>query len=321
MTTTLITGSSGFLGSAVASELAAAGCRVIGVDRNAPTSVDGSATVVAEFHQLATSDSGFAEIVRRARPDAIVHCAGPASVQDSMRDPARDFLGATAPLLAVLDAVRRADAPCRVLLLSSAAVHGQPDSLPIREDAPLRPISPYGFHKLACERLIEEFHRLFGVAACSVRVFSAYGEGLRRQVLWDVSRRILSEDRVTLHGTGDETRDFVHASDVARGVRVVIERGAFEAEAYNLATGRETTMRDLANMLATAMRQSAFAERRAPEIVFNGLGRDGDPLRWRGDIRRIAALGFSPQVTLEQGVADYTRWVRHATNTPDPACA
>ena len=314
MTTILITGSSGFLGSAVGGELSTAGCRVIGVDRNEPTSRDGKADVFAERHTLATSDPAFAEIIRDARPDVIVHCAGPASVQDSMRDPARDFHDATAPLLDVLDAVRRAGNACRVVLLSSAAVHGQPDSLPIREDAPLRPISAYGFHKLACERLIEEFHRLYGVAGCSVRVFSAYGEGLRRQVLWDVSRRMLTKDRVTLHGTGTETRDFIHASDVARGVRVVIERGAFEAEAYNLATGRETTMRDLADMLVTAMGRST-------EIAFNGLGRKGDPLRWRGDIGKMAALGFSPQVTLEQGVEDYANWVRRSISAPNPACA
>jgi len=137
---------------------------------------------------------------------------------------------------------------------------------------------------------------------CSVRIFSAYGYPLRRQVLWDVTRQIIAERAVKLFGTGEETRDFVHARDVARGVRMVIDNSAFEGEAYNLATGQETSIRDLVGMVTAALG-------RTPEVQWSGTARVGDPNNWRADIGRIAALGFTPRVSIADGVREYVKWV------------
>lgn len=312
MNTTLITGASGFLGTALMAEFAAAQHPVIGVDRNAPQS--GAQKDARAVRQLVCDigDPGFAALVAESQPHTIIHAAGPASVQASLVDPAGDFRAAVLPLLNLLDAVRLSRVPARVVLISSAAVYGEPKTLPVREDAPPAPISPYGFHKRACERLLEEYHRIYGIPGSSVRIFSAYGEGLRRQVLWDLARKMLSGEAVTLHGTGEETRDFIHASDVARGVRAVTDRGSFHAETYNLASGTATSMGDLARALADALRCDA-------EIRFNGIRRPGDPVHWRADIERIEALGFSPRMNLDAGVRKYAAWVREAVRSLEPA--
>ena len=122
----------------------------------------------------------------------------------------------------------------RLLLVSSAAVYGDPERLPVSEDAPLAPISPYGRHRAEAEEVALQS----GAPVVIARVFSAYGEGLRRQVLWDVAQRALVGGPVELSGTGEETRDFVHARDVAAAISAIAQRSAFDGEIVNVATGR-----------------------------------------------------------------------------------
>jgi UDP-glucose 4-epimerase len=121
-------------------------------------------------------------------------------------------------------------------------------------------------------------------------------------VLWDICRQAMSQPVVTLMGTGTESRDFIHADDVARGIGAVIDGGDFNAGVYNLATGVETTIRDLARMLLAAIGRTATVE-------FSGLARQGDPTSWRADIGRLSALGYVPKVSIAEGAAAYARWV------------
>jgi UDP-glucose 4-epimerase len=234
-------------------------------------------------------------------PHACIHCAGGASVDDSMRNPEADFLAGPVITFELLEAVRRLTPECLVVLLSSAAVYGNPDALPVSESQPPSPLSPYGFHKLQCEQLCTEYHRVYGTATAIARIFSAYGAGLRKQVLWDISRAALANERLLLRGTGNESRDFVHGRDVAAGLRAIAENGSRAAAVYNLASGEETTIRSLAALLLDAM----GIQRR---VGFDGIVPPGTPLNWRADIREIEGLGFAPRVTLAEGVTSFARW-------------
>lgn len=300
--TALVTGADGFLGRHIVRHLAGCRWRVVGTVRYPPAQSEPDQPGLSAVYPIDLCDTPLDEILATTQPDVIVHAAGPASVPKSMKDPAADFRASVDTLQTVLDSVRATLPTCRVVFLSSAAVYGNPGSLPISEETPPDPISPYGFHKLIGETLITEYHKVFGVHACSVRIFSAYGPGLRRQVLWDVTTAMLRSSSITLLGTGDETRDFVHVADIARGIKAVIDNGAFEAEVYNLATGCETSIGNLARMLADAVG-------RASDIAFSGIRRDGDPLHWRADMGRLTALGFTPKISMEQGVAEYAQWV------------
>ena len=189
-----------------------------------------------------------------------------------------------------------------VLLFSSAAVYGNPQTLPVHEEAPLRPISPYGFHKKICEILIEEFYSVYGIRGCSVRIFSAYGAGLKRQVLWDISRKALWDNVVNLQGTGEETRDFVHAEDVARGLRIIADQATFSAEAYNLSYGVATTIREVAETLVAELGRNCA-------IDFSQVRMAGDPLFWQADITRLSKLGYEPRISFAHGAASYAKRV------------
>ena len=277
----LVTGHRGFLGRYVVAELEAGGVDVVGAGRP----------------EVEIPSSAFDSLLAATRPDLVVHCAGPASVPASLVSPGADRSGAVDVLRTLLD---RLDGT-RLILVSSAAVYGDPLQLPVGEDAPLAPVSPYGRHRVEAERLALES----GVPLVVARVFSAYGEGLRRQVLWDIARRALAEEAVELSGTGEESRDFVHARDVAAAIRVLANRSAFEGEIVNVGTGVETSIGSLAQLITS--------ELGGGDVRFTGVGRPGDPGRWRADITRLRSLGFAPTISIEEGAAAYARWVRDSS--------
>lgn len=293
--TVLLTGACGFLGSRIAKRLSAAGYRVVGIDRC--ESADPS---LSDHHVMSLPDQRFFEILAAETPGAVVHTAGPASVVGSVDDPLADFNGSVATHAFLFDAVRRFSPDSRVVMLSSAAVYGDPVSLPVHEDAPLAPISPYGFHKIMCETLAREFHVVYGVRTCALRIFSAYGAGLRRQILWDVCEKAV-QGHVELMGSGQQTRDFVHTDDVAAAIECLLASAPFEGEAYNCASGVETTIRELAEKLAACVNPAA-------PVSFSGVDRPGDPMRWRADISALSRLGFKPSVAFDDGVAEYCAW-------------
>ena len=203
----------------------------------------------------------------------------------------------------MLDALLRWAPRCRFLLLSSAAVYGDPVSLPVSEEHAVAPLSPYGYHKRQCELLCEEFSRIYDLPTVAVRIFSAYGPGLRRQVVWDICAKALGNEVVGLRGTGNESRDFIHAHDVARALALLASAGTARGEVYNLANGEETTIRELAERLVATLGLASSVE-------FDGAATPGQPLRWRADLGRVASLGFRTEVPLDRGLCETAAWAR-----------
>lgn len=301
MKSVFVTGAAGFLGQYAVAEFARLGWRVVAIDDSQPGAVTFPAGV--SYQRMRLPNPALASLVQTVGPTACVHCAGRASVPHSLEDPASDFHGNTVVTFEVLETLRRHAPGCRLIFLSSAAVYGNPPRLPVSEDQPAAPLSPYGYHKLQCELLCAEYARLFHVPTVVVRIFSAYGPGLKRQVVWDTCLRVLTEGRLRLHGTGHESRDFIHAQDIARGVALLAESAPAEGEVYNLASGREVRIAELAALLLAEL-----APNLQPE--FNGQATPGDPLHWRADISRIAAFGFAPEITLEAGLQEIAAWSR-----------
>jgi UDP-glucose 4-epimerase len=296
--TVLITGAAGFLGRYVARHFAGQKYKVVGIDCVPPENASVPAQGV--YRQLQLPSPRFAELLREYRPTICVHCAGRASVGLSVEDPASDFQAGPPLTFELLNALRALPS-CKFVFLSSAAVYGNPRTLPISEDQIPAPLSPYGYHKLQSELLCEEFAKVYNLRTASMRIFSAYGSGLRRQVVWDICRKALSDDGVILHGTGSESRDFIHAIDIARAVAVIAASASMHGETYNVATGREVLIRDLARLILDSMGNPR-------PLTFDGAVPAGTPLNWQADISRLGALGFAPSVSLEQGLRTFTVW-------------
>jgi UDP-glucose 4-epimerase len=281
----VVTGAAGFIGSRVASVFADEGWEVVRAGR--------------PQHDIPSPE--FDRLFDQHDVGLVVHCAGPASVPASVTNPEADRAGSVDVTRAILALLERREAPPRLLLVSSAAVYGEPNELPVGETAALAPISPYGRHRLETEELAAAS----AVPTAVARVFSAYGEGLRRQVLWDIAQKALTGDVVELWGTGAESRDFVHVEDVARGLLAVAQRAAFAHDVYNVGSGDETTIAELAEIFLGALGTDGAA-------AFRGIEREGDPTRWRADIARLRGLGWSPSIGLPDGVTRYAAWVRTA---------
>src|SRR5262249_37393964 len=150
-----------------------------------------------------------------------------------------------------LEWLRNSAPECLVVVASSAAVYGADHPGPIAEDANLAPISPYGHHKLMMEQLCKSYALSFGMRSLIVRLFSAYGPNLRKQLLWDACSRLSHGGQtLTLGGTGDEMRDWTDVRDVVRLLAYLAEPppGA-HYHVINGGSGRATRVADIADML------------------------------------------------------------------------
>jgi dTDP-glucose 4,6-dehydratase/UDP-glucose 4-epimerase len=204
----------------------------------------------------------------------------------------------------VLESIRLFAPTCKYLHISSAAVYGNPVSLPVKETDPLHPLSPYGWHKLIAEHLCLEYSSVFNIRTAAVRPFSVFGPGLRKQLFWDLYQRIIAHaGAVELWGTGNESRDFIYIDDLVRIIHIIIKGAAMKGETYNAGNGIETTIKTIAELFFRQLNVSM-------KPVFNGKVRPGDPLNWRADISKIKDLGFVPENDIAGGMKKLTTWMK-----------
>jgi dTDP-glucose 4,6-dehydratase/UDP-glucose 4-epimerase len=237
--------------------------------------------------------------------DACINASGAANVQASFLEPYTDFKLNVANVCSMLNAIRSESPRCKFINLSSAAVYGNPSSLPITEEQEPNPLSPYGFHKLYSEHLCSEFHKFSGLPTVSLRIFSAYGPGLRKQLFWDLYQKILASGNksVELFGTGNESRDFIFIHDLVSAIECVLHNSSLQGQVINVANGREVLIRDAVEMLLTALESDV-------KVTFNNKEKVGDPKYWRSDITCLSSLGYTPKYSMEEGLTQYVNWLK-----------
>jgi UDP-glucose 4-epimerase len=294
----LITGAGGFVGSNLARYLAGKSYHVVAL-----TTCDDSSPVVNTHYVLRLPDTRLHTIMREEQPDWVIHCAGRGSVQWSFAHPEDDFAQNVALTEFVLDTVGRNSPASKVVFISSGAVYGDPATLPITEQTPPRPISPYGFHKVIGELICRKHAAITGIPVTILRVFSAYGPGLRKQVLWDVAQKARATTNIVLDGTGEEMRDFIYIDDLCQAVQLVMHGSNFDANVINVASGESVTIAQLAHLMLAAIGDGW-------SVRFAGAARPGDPLAWRADVETLRRLGMRSWLPIDVGVRRYVDWLR-----------
>lgn len=238
-------------------------------------------------------------------PAVIFFCVGSASVPFSIDNPEEDLEANVKVLHRMLFAMRRKKREsCRIIFLSSAGVYGQVETLPINESDLRVPLSPYAMHKCLAEDLCLFFNNQYGFDIHILRIFSAYGPLLRKQIFWDMYEKYRKNGEINLFGTGEETRDYIYIEDLIDAIILISRYQIKNNSVWNVASGVEHSIRDVALMFAEKMEISSRL------ISFNGTVRNGDPNRWRADITRISQIGFTPKTSIEEGIGRYVEWVR-----------
>lgn len=295
MNNILILGSEGFIGKTLVQHFLHQQYSVYGCDLYE--------TVDSGYHYFKVSrlSPEWEEIFTTYKFTYCVNASGSGNVPYSMTHPFTDFEANTLDTIRVLDVIRRHNRDCKYLHISSAAVYGNPDVLPVSENACRKPLSPYGWHKLMAEHVCQEYFELYNVQTTVVRPFSVYGNGLRKQLLWDICSKLRVANSITLFGTGKESRDFIQVKDLCQLVELILQRDKFAFEVFNAASGKETFIKEIANIFEDRYKGNK-------SIKFNGESRSGDPVNWRADITKATSIGFHATTPLEEGIMNYINW-------------
>ena len=250
-----------------------------------------------------SSHSDYNEVFEKMSFDFCINCSGAASVPDSFINPFRDFTLNVFTVGKILEAIRRYKPECKFINLSSAAVYGNPSILPVKITANTHPLSPYGWHKLQSELLCKEYSHFFKIRTLNLRVFSAYGPGLKKQLFWDLYKKSKLPGKVNIYGTGNESRDFIHIDDLTQVIELAMAYGDFDGTVVNVANGGEVFLKDAVKLFLGYLDK---------DFVFSGEIKAGDPINWVADISTIKEWGYKSKMKIAQGLKDYIEWAKES---------
>jgi len=306
-----ITGGAGFIGGHAARTLSEAGHVVLVLDDLSTGRAENLPPGVLLRHLDVRDTAALTEALATFLPDAVLHLAAVASVEQSIADPMGTFavnLGGTA---SALEAARLSGAR-RFVFASSAAVYGPHPPLPCVETAPLVPASPYAAHKAAGELLARAYRASWGLETVTLRFFNVYGPGQRPDdpyagVIARFIAALASGQPATIAGDGSQTRDFVAVEDAARAIVAALVGPDPGVEPINVGSGEALSVRALHTLLARLLE--------APDKPRFVPPRPGDVLHSRADIGRMrAVLGVAPGIAIEDGLRRLTAWHQSCLN-------
>ncbi len=304
-----ITGGRGFVGRHLSKTLAAQDCSVAGIGHGAWTQPEHLQWGMSVWRNGEITPANLDSLLQAAgAPDIVFHLAGGSAVGPSFEQPGEDFQRSVVTASNLMEWVRLRMPTARVVMASSAAVYGAGHDKPIVESTPCSPYSPYGFNKRMAELLLESYAHSFGLQVAIVRLFSVYGPGLRKQLLFDACRKIqLDATHLRLGGTGSELRDWIHVEDAVMVLSRAAAHASHHALTINGGTGLGVTVREIAQVLMASHGKNGT-------VTFEGRGRPGDPERLVADTSRLQTFGIAAVRDWRAGIQEYVSWYQHEQN-------
>ncbi len=300
-----ITGAHGFIGHHVAQHYSQLGWQVVGIGNGAWVEHEFTACGLSGW---LNGDISLANLdvlaAKYGVPDGIIHLAGGSSVGPSILAPAEDFRRTVLGTANLAEWVRLHAPKAAVVMASSAAVYGAHHAGAIQETAACVPFSPYGYHKRMAELSLESYARNFGLRMANVRLFSIYGAGLKKQLLWDSCTKLAQGNAVlSLGGHGTEQRDWLHVQDAVTLLAIALTYASADAPVVNGGTGVATSVRAIAEHLIHCWGGEQTAQ-------FSGTARVGDPQSLVADATVSHQWGWQPQYDWKTGLAEYVAWFK-----------
>ena len=306
----LVTGGAGFIGSHVADLFLSNGWDVTVLDNLSSGNRD-NVPKEARFHELSITTPDFVKIVRDGKFDVVAHLAAQIDVRKSVSDPVLDATSNVIGTLNLMEGIRASGYRTLAVFASTGgALYGDSGKPPNHETTPKDPESPYAVAKLSAEYYLSYYGRVHGAEAVALRFGNVYGP---RQdphgeagVVAIFCGRIIRGEQLTIFGDGHQTRDYVYVGDVARAIFMSATsplpvKGGIDARAFNIGTGRGTSVLELAKLLQTAAGSNVpvvFAPERAGEVRDSFLT----------CVKAYELLGWKPDVTLPEGLKRTYTW-------------
>ncbi len=301
-----VTGAAGFVGGHLTRRLFEIDAKVGGIGHG-----DLSPRIIAE-RGMSAWISG--EVTRNnldklanelGMPDCIYHLAGGSSVAASMSAPYSDFAKTCGSTSELLEWARLNSPHSKLLFVSSAAVYGNKHSSHITERSHLAPYSVYGVNKRIAETLFESYAENYGLQVAIVRLFSVYGPGLHKQLLWDICRKLSKKSgELELGGSGREMRDWIHVQDAVDVMLQGIGAASPSALTINGGTGIGTNVESIASQLCRAFTGKEV------KVEFSGAKRAGDPDYLVADIQQLKHLGKVAFLDVADGLREFVAWYK-----------
>jgi UDP-glucose 4-epimerase len=300
----LVTGGAGFIGSNLVKLLLSKGHRVTVLDT---LNTGFRSNLPLDQINFINGDIRDYSMVQKAveNAEAVFHLAASVGNTKSIEHPFIDATTNYIGTLNLLEASRHAGVK-RFVFSSSAGIFGELKTFPISEDHPVEPDTPYGAAKLGAEKLALSYGKLYKMQVVALRYFNVYGPNQRYDEYGNVIPkfvfRLLKGEKIFIYGDGEQTRDFINSRDVALANYLAATSGV--SGAFNVGSGTSITINKLADMILAALGKTRGSVEYAPP-------RAGDVRDSKADLSNISAkLGFTPSVTLEQGIPEYVAWAK-----------
>jgi len=237
------------------------------------------------------------------RSDVIFHLAGQAGVRYCNQFPLKANSVNVTGTLNILRAAKENRIE-KLVFASSSSIYGDPVYLPMDENHPTGPNSPYGVSKLAAEQYVRVFSKIYGINTCCLRYFSVYGpRGRPDQVIYAFAEKIAKGISPEIFGDGEQTRDFTFVSDVVEATLLAMEKDESSGQVFNIGCGSRVTIKELAQMVITGLGKEGTI---APVYKEKSRGDFPDTLANNEKAKKL--LGWAPKVSLKEGLEQFLQW-------------
>ena len=233
------------------------------------------------------------------KPDIIVHCAGGSSVSFSNNYPKKDYKNNVGTTIELIKFVKTLSAQTKIINISSAAVYGERKN---KNSTITKPVSNYGRSKLKAEKIIKFYSSKKLFKAVNLRIFSIYGEGLQKQLLWDAANKILKNNYI-FYGSGKEIRSWINIKDT---IRFIVKSGkiaSYDCPAVDIAGNNFLTNYKILKILF-----KFFKVKKNPKFL--KINRKGDPFYQIANINKIKNLGWIEKCSINRGILNYVKWFK-----------
>lgn len=302
----LVTGGAGFIGSHVVDQFIEAGHDVVVVD-NLSTGREKNLNPKARFYRIDIRDPELRKVFEIEKPEVVDHHAAQMNVRRSVADPLYDADVNVRGSVHLLELCREYGVRKIIYISSGGAVYGEPVYLPCDEEHPVRPLCPYGLTKYAFELYLYIYQQNYGIDYTVFRYPNVYGP--RQDPLGEAgviaifTGQMLRGKPVTIYGTGDQVRDYVHVYDCARANLLALESGS--GRVYNLGSGKGTTVNELFQRLKAITEYSGMPNYAPAKL--------GETFKIYLNAQRAKEeLGWVPTISLEEGLRNTVEYTKQS---------